>query len=172
MAAPLPAGSYFVVLNSTVVQNVMSRSDINVSFWWKDGPSSRSIAESSYNTREYAFRGEGLRAYSPTNLTLEQVGTNLLIKWARRTRIGGDNWSLDEVPLSEEYEKYVVEIRKLGNIVRTYTVFEQQVTYPSADYAVDFGTMPTDLEISVTQLTPYGRGSERREWVHLWKVTA
>ena len=167
MAAPLPAGSKFCMLNSNVVQNSMSRSDIYQTFWWKDGPSSRSIADTSYNTRQYAFRGEGLRAYSPTNLKLIRQGSNLVITWKRRTRIGGDNWALLEAPLSEEYERYKIIIYNSGTPVRTVETSEPQYVYVFADYMSDFGYMPNDVEVSIWQSTTYGLGSERRQFLNL-----
>ena len=35
---------------------------------------------------------------------------DIAISWIRRTRSGGDNWELPEVPLGEESESYEVDI--------------------------------------------------------------
>jgi hypothetical protein len=172
MAAPVAAGSTWCLLNSGIVQNTMSRGDINQSFYWKDGPNNRSIADSSYTTRQFAFIGEALRAYSPTGLELSRVGTSLVVTWKRRTRKGGDNWSLLEAPLSEEYERYKLIVYNSGTPVRTVETSTPEFVYVLADYMADFGSMPTTFEISVAQSTPYGVGSARREWITIQRVAA
>lgn len=156
----LASGSDFVVLNGAIEQVKMYRSEVGLSYYWKDGPYNRSIADSSYNTRQLAYKGVGLKPYSPCNLRLNKVGANLIISWVRRTRIGGDNWEVTEVPLSEEYEKYRLEIYNGITIVRVIETVVPSYTYTSAQYTADFGSQPISLKVSVSQLSPYGLGNK------------
>jgi hypothetical protein len=169
MRAPVAAGADWVLLNEAIGQVSMGYSDINLSFYWKDGPYNRSIADSSYNTRQLAFKGIGLRPYSPTHFRLRKVGTSLVLTWVRRTRVGGDNWDVNEVPLAEDYERYDVEIYNT-TLRRTITVNEASLTYTSAEYTADFGFMPTSMEVAIYQVSPYGRGTGRRQWVDVTAV--
>ena len=171
MRSPVAAGADWVLLNEAINQVSMGFSDINLSFYWKDGPYNRSIADSSYNSRQLAFKGVGLRPYSPIHFRLKKVGTSLVLTWVRRTRIGGDNWDAIGVPLGEDFERYNVEIYNT-TLRRTVTVNEPTLTYTSAEYTADFGFMPTSMEVAIYQVSPYGRGTGRRQWVVVTSVVS
>ena len=173
MRSPVPASSDWVLLNAAVRQVDMQTSDILLSYNWKDGPHNRTIDDNSYNSLSLAFEGEGLRAYSPTDVQLEMDNSdNIVVSWKRRTRIGGDNWDVEEVPLGEEYEKYrlVVYAANQVTVLRTVDVTTPSYTYTVAQYTTDFGSAPNDLYLSVAQVTPYGTGTPRKGLVVVDRV--
>ena len=79
------------------------------------------------------------------------------MRWVRRTRIDGDSWTLAEVPLGEESEKYVVRVRQGGAIVREITVSEPQWVYSAAMQGEDGIAPPARIEVAQVSAR-YGPG--------------
>jgi hypothetical protein len=78
---------------------------------------------------------------------------DIAIRWIRQTRIGGDSWDTVEVPLGEASEAYVVAIREGSTTLRTFAPATPEVIYPAADQMADFGTLPTEISIAVSQVS-------------------
>jgi hypothetical protein len=79
----------------------------------------------------------------------------------RRTRIDGDSWEASEVPLGEEREAYVVEVRADGAVRRRVEVGTPAWTYGAAARAAD-GLAGAPFELAVAQLSAlYGPGPAR-----------
>jgi hypothetical protein len=162
MVASVPAGARFVLLDSAVSPVDMTPADVGLPHNWTYGPATRAIGDSSYATTVHAFSGMGLRPFSPVYVRAVRSAGDLAISWARRTRIGGDNWEQVEVPLAEDGEAYEVEILDGSTVKRTLTASTPGATYTSADQLTDFGTLQSAVDVRVYQTTPsYGRGSGR-----------
>jgi hypothetical protein len=78
---------------------------------------------------------------------------DVAIRWVRQTRIGGDAWDPVEVPLGEAAEAYAVAIRDGGTTLRTFNVATPEVIYAGADQMADFGTLPAEISIAVSQVS-------------------
>ena len=84
------------------------------------------------------------------------------ISWIRRTRSGGDNWELPEVPLGEDAETYEVDVLDGTNVTRTLSVSSPVALYSRADQIADFGSVQSAVSIKVYQInTLFGRGAPR-----------
>ena len=60
--------------------------------------------------------------------------------WIRRGRISADGWDADEIPLGEEAEAYLVEVRTTGGTLkRAAETTAPEWTYAAAAIAADFG---------------------------------
>lgn len=174
MRSPLVAGSTFILLTPGTVRQVsMGYSDIGIAFNYKYGPGVRSINDASYVTTSFTYKGVARRPYAPVHPRLAKVGTDLVLSWVRRSRIGGDSWDTEEIPLGEEYEAYDLEIYNAAGtaIVRTVRVTSPSYTYSQANYTADFGAQPTAIKVSIYQVSPYGRGSLLQDWVNLTRVS-
>jgi hypothetical protein len=133
-----PAGSTFVVIDGALSQIELPEAARGLARNYRIGPAQRGYDDPSYVHRVEAFAGIGLRPYSPAQLRAErqQDGT-LELSWIRRTRIDGDNWLSEEVPLGEAREEYRVRVMQGGAILREATVNTAAWSYPAADQATD-----------------------------------
>ncbi len=79
--------------------------------------------------------------------------------WIRRTRLDGDSWEADEVPLAEAAERYEVDILDGTTVRRVLQSSTTQVLYPSADEIEDFGAPLAAISLRVVQMSALvGRG--------------
>lgn len=160
---PIPIGSTFVLLDESIFPVDMTIDDVGLSFSWKYGPSDRDISDVSYGTENHAYTGRGLKPFSPIHVKGSFSGTEFTITWIRRTRKGGDNWNLVEVPLSEDSESYEVDILDGETVVRTLSSTTTSVTYTAEQQVTDFGSIQSSYTVDVYQLSAtLGRGTPRR----------
>ena len=119
IADPLAAGAQFVLLDGAVARVPMQGSELKLPFNWRYGPGNRGIGDASYVTVPFTYQGLGLRPLSPVHVKGVRVSGDLSISWIRRTRTGGDNWEVADVPLGEERETYEVDILDGDDVKRT-----------------------------------------------------
>lgn len=156
------AGARFVLLDAAVKQVSMTVDEIDLSFNWKFGPSNKDVSDPTYSDAIQAFEGRGLRPFSPVHVSSERSGNDLALSWVRRTRFGGDSWSVIDVPVNETAEAYEVDILDGANVVRTLTSNLPTVIYSEGDQISDFGVIQSQYAVRVYQLSAtYGRGIPR-----------
>ncbi len=157
-----PAGSYVVLLDSRVAQIELAASLRRVARDYRIGPALRSHEDASYVTRQEAFDGVGLRPFAPVHLSSSgALGTELDLTWIRRTRVDGDSWDSEEVPLGEDSEAYRVQVVSGAQVLRSETVNSPTWTYNAAAQAAD-GVRVGD-HITVAQISArYGAGRVAR----------
>ncbi len=163
---PLPAGSRFVVLDSSrIVQSTGGANLIGLTMYWKFGDALSGVDSDNWKTATAKIKGYGYRPYSPCSLkaTKDYDTGNILLKWKRRTRFDGDIWDDSDVPLNESIEKYEVDIYDGSTVVRTITVTNESATvYTSAMQNSDFGGVQSSLKFRVFQISDtFGRGQGR-----------
>ena len=161
MKQQLPAGSTFVLLDAAVGQISTQGSDLGRQRLLRAGPAQHDHGADSYVEFTHTPSGIGLRPLSPVQLKAETQSGKLVLSWIRRTRIDGDSWSLNEVPLGEDKEQYRVEILNGSTVVRTIDTSGQQADYSDADRQADFGLpLPATLTFRVAQISQtYGPGT-------------
>ena len=77
--------------------------------------------------------------------------------WVRRTRIGGDSWEFEDVPLGEGFERYRIRVMQGGSVVREAEVGAPVWSYAAAEIAAD--GIAGEAEIRVAQLSDaFGAG--------------
>ncbi len=152
-------GEKFVLLNSAVIREQMPNLLIGVSRKYKVATVGSTLA--LVGETDFTWRGEGLKPYSPVHITgSRDGGGNLGISWVRRTRIGGELRDGVDIPLSEESEKYEVEIMDGADVARVITSSTPSVTYSAAQQADDFGSPQSAVSVRVYQLSAIaGRGA-------------
>jgi hypothetical protein len=162
MRDPLAAGALFILLDAAVTRVPLRESELKLPFNWRYGPGNRDIGDASYVTTSFAYQGLGRRPLSPAHIKGVRTAGDLRISWIRRTRIGGDNWELPEVPLGEDAESYEVDILDGANVKRTISASVPYVLYASADQIADFGSIQSAVSVKVYQTnTLFGRGAPR-----------
>jgi hypothetical protein len=144
-----PAGSRVVLLDDGPVQFPLSQSMVGLSRIYRYGPARRPPDDPSYREVPQAFRGVGLRPYSPVLLRAvrQEVG-GIELSWIRRTRIDGDRWDGLDVPLGEAAERYLVRVVAGGAVRREEQVYVPFWTYSSAMRAADGVTGAFDVEVA------------------------
>lgn len=162
MRAPLAAGAPFVLLDETVVRLPLTASDIDLELNWRYGPANRNVGDAAYVPITYAFRGVGARPYAPAHVRGQRVAGDLAISWIRRTRMGGDSWTVSEVPLSETDERYEVDILDGTMIKRTIASTTSSATYTLAQQTLDFGAPQAAVNVRVRQIGSNGRAGSVR----------
>jgi hypothetical protein len=158
--AEWPAGSYFVLLDPALRQVALDPSARRLARHYRIGPALRGYDDPSYVHRVEAFDGIGLRPLAPVHLSETVSGAGREYRWVRRTRIGGDSWEFEEVPLGEAFERYRVRVMQGGTVIREATVAEPRWTYAAGQIAAD-GTAGV-VQIAVAQVSDmYGAGAAR-----------
>ncbi|KWT68942.1 Gene Transfer Agent host specificity protein [Hyphomicrobium sulfonivorans] len=162
MRSEVESGAQFVLLNSSVARIDLSASEIRAPYSWRYGPSIRDIGDETYRTTTYSFAGLGLKPLSPVHVRARRDDGDVYLSWIRRTRIGGDNWEAPEVPLSEDSERYEVDVLDGGVVVRTLTSDVPTAIYTAEQQVADFGGAQEAYQVRVYQLSAsYGRGTGR-----------
>lgn len=115
----------------------------------------------------FTYNANSLRPYSPCDVRGQRnTATNdWTLTWKRRTRIGGGWEDGHDVPLSEAFEKYDVEIMNGATVVRTFAGLTSPATpYTSAEQVADFGSNQTTLTVRIYQISDLvGRGQVKQE---------
>lgn len=162
MRRPVPAGARFVVLNSVAVgQLSLPAALLGLPLNWRVGAADRGVSDPDVTQSKLTLYGRGRRPLSPVHLTAAWEGDgDIQLGWTRRTRIGGDSWDQEEVPLGEEWERYAVEILDGSRVVRTVTGLGAPAwLYQVADQLADFGAPIRSITFRVCQMSAtFGRG--------------
>ncbi|MFO1122506.1 MAG: glycoside hydrolase/phage tail family protein [Hyphomicrobiales bacterium] len=159
MLASRAAGSRFVLLNAAVVQPELALQEAGLAVTWRIGPAAYDASRRHVSLTQ-SGKMLGLRPMAPCHSSLRRDGADLIISWTRRTRTDGDSWDLAEVPLGEDSESYVIEIRSGDTLKRSAASSQAWYRYAAADITADFGAMPESLGLRIAQVSAsYGRGA-------------
>ncbi|ARJ69776.1 baseplate multidomain protein megatron [Paracoccus contaminans] len=162
MPAEWPAGSIIVLMDGAPRQVDLPPDARGQIRHWRIGPASRTADDPSYRHLTRSFAGAGLRPLSPCHLTLSGRDA----RWIRRTRTGGDNWDVYDVPLGEAAERYVVTITQGAAELYRTVVNEPRWTVPEAVWTAAGQGGP--FVIGVAQLSDvYGPGPSARRVIHV-----
>jgi hypothetical protein len=166
-------GDTFVLLDATTMSYAtVPLSQIGSWEWWSLVPTGGYPSGVAPNIVRPS--GADLRPYAPLNHTRTLVGSDLVLGWTRRTRIGGDLADgTGAVPLGESYEAYeayvlsgpfvptVFDPATPSTFLRAFTgLTSPSCTYTAAQMAADGFNPATDqIHLVVFQMSEYvGRG--------------
>jgi hypothetical protein len=124
--------------------------------------------------QEVSLKGRDLMPYAPAQFTGSKGGSDFVLTWVRRTRLGGQ-WQdgIGNVPLNEDTESYDVDIYNGSTVVRTFSNItppggipdswmspaQPHVTYTAAEQTTDFGSTQNTIKAIVYQNSAQvGRG--------------
>lgn len=150
----LPAGSTLLVLDDAVIDLGLSVEQVGQSVDIAVVPAGRDVADAATAHVSRSVTGIAYRPLAPVHAKARREAGGIRIRFLRRTRFGGDNWDLYEVPLGEEREEYRIEIRTGVTIKRRVTVATPDYLYPEADEIADFGGPQGVITVSIAQVSP------------------
>lgn len=153
-----PAGSTVVLLDAAVGQIDLAANLRGLARNWRIGIAERGHDDPSVVARTLAFDGIGLRPYPVCHLQATgRAGSDVALRWIRRTRIEGDSWNQLEVPLGEETEAYALRILNGSAVVAEYAATTPAFAYPATQQALDGVT--GGFSVQVAQLSArFGAG--------------
>jgi hypothetical protein len=155
----LAAGASIVLLDDTLISLAQGSAELGRTYTYRVGPVNKDHADSSYVTLTATPSNAALKPYAPVRVKAVREAGGVHITFIRRTRIGGDAWEPVDVPLSEENERYEVDILSGASIVRTLSATSTDILYSNTDEITDFGSAQTSLSVRIAQLSAsVGRG--------------
>lgn len=164
MAAGHAIGDVFVVLTGAEGHADLPLGDRNINRYYvalSDGLS----PDFSMPTTEKTVSRD-LMPYAPTQIGgyIDAFG-NIIISWARRTRLGASNWAAGTIaaggPLSEEFEEYEIDIKDPTGayVLNTLKSNVPTLLYSRSMQTADFGGTVGSVKVSVYQMSAtVGRG--------------
>ncbi len=152
------AGERFVLLDAAVDKEQMAPQLIGLNRKYKAVTLGSSLGSAA--AIDFIYTARSLKPLSPSHIVgVRDGGGNISISWIRRTRVGGELRDGADVPLSEEFEKYEIDIFNGIIVVRTLALTTAAASYSSAQQVTDFGSNQSALSIRVYQLSAIvGRG--------------
>ena len=127
-----------VILDAAAARFGVAMEDRGLAVTRRAGPRGQGPDGPNIVTRTQTVHGLGWRPLSPVHLAADRQGGDIRLSWIRRTRIGGDSWTGEDVPLSEEAEAYDIAILDGGTLRRTFIAAEPHAVWTQAMIAEDF----------------------------------
>ena len=150
-----PVGSFVAVMDGVPQQMNLPLSARNTDRHMRFGPAKQDLSSSSYRYTVRSFQGNGYRPYRVCHARWQADTATL--SWIRRTRIEGDLWGQTDVPLGEEAESYIVEVRAGENVLRTSQIEAPSWHYSAEMQLADGGS--GSVEFAIAQVSArYGIG--------------
>ena len=154
------AGQNFVLLNDAVVQPNLSLAEAGLETTWRLGPQNLDHGHPSYVEFNFTSGLKSLRPLAPVQIKTATSATGVQLSWIRSTRVNGDSWELSEVPLGEESELYKLDVLSGSIVVRSVTVATPSYLYATADLTADFGGLPANFNLRLSQVSQaFGSGA-------------
>jgi hypothetical protein len=163
MASGAAADAAFVLLDAGAGELGLTSRDVGRSLDWRIAPLGRPLDDPAVVTLAAALGGRSVKPLSPVHLrgTFAADGS-LVLRWVRRTRIGGDGWDGLDVPLGEERELYRIEISDGTGALLLREADGPALSVPAGELAAAFGPLHGPLTVSVAQVSPqWGPGTAR-----------
>lgn len=153
----------FLLLPSNI-----SKVEIPFNKWYIDceyeyGPSLSSPSSDSYHKITNNYTANFSVPYAVCHIKgRRNSDKDLTISWQRRERGDGGWKNYSGVPLSEEVEKYEVDVYKDSTIIRTLTTGTNSCVYLISQQLADFGAAQSSVHVKIYQISAKkGRGKER-----------
>ena len=168
MATGHAAGERFILLEpTTLVPGALALGDLDVARFFN--AVTFGLVFERGTRRNKTFIGRDLMPYAPHGVTAALSGSDIVIDWFRRTRLGGElKDGTGDVPLAETTESYEIDIYDAAGttVLRTLTATASTITYTAADIVTDFGATPAELNLAVYQISEaVGRGFSTQQTI-------
>ncbi len=169
MAAPVSAGARVVVLNGASLPVSTQVHERGETLSWRFAPSGGAATGDGVHTVEAAYQGLHLRPLSPVHVRALRDAAGVRFSWVRRTRIDGDDWSAEDVPLGETDERYRLELLDGGATVWSADTTAPSAMLSAAEEAALFAGAPLGaFSMRVAQLSEaFGAGAARELTVYV-----
>ncbi|MEE9451342.1 MAG: hypothetical protein V3V61_01135, partial [Gammaproteobacteria bacterium] len=157
----------FVLLNRNLLEHIqVDNSIIGQSQIFK--AVTLGMLASSVVGDKFCFKAKGLMPFAPVHLSATRsTNYSLTLTWKRRNRIDGQWRDLVDVPMSESFEVYEVDIIRNSQVVKTFSDVRPnssntpnpRIIYYASEQSADGFTPGQSIEVVVYQLSVVvGRG--------------
>ncbi|WP_299302290.1 glycoside hydrolase/phage tail family protein [uncultured Litoreibacter sp.] len=166
MPTQWPAGSTFVMLDGAPQQLDLQLAQRELARHYRVGPGLRPLDDPAFRHYVEAFGGVGLRPFSPAHLRVVPHAGGWDVGWIRRTRIDGDSWASVDVPLGEDFERYLVRVVKDEVVLHEAQVASPEWSYPAATALAEGAVAPFEIQIAQVSQS-FGPGPFARKIIHV-----
>jgi hypothetical protein len=154
------AGERFVLLAGAAIKRI---ADVSASIGAERLYKAVTFGLADAAPQAFTNVGAGLKPYAPANPGGgRDAAGNLLLTWVRCNRIGGEWRDGVDVPMSEESERYEVDIfsdNSFTAVKRVLLASSTQAEYTAAQQVTDFGVVQGQVYLRVYQMSAIvGRG--------------
>lgn len=165
MNAGFAADARTVLINGAVEDLNITRAEAERPINLRVGLVGRDLTDQFSTSLTITSERRGLRPLSPVHLRAVRLENgDIEFSWIRRTRIDGDLWEVQDVPLGEESEEYVVSILGADAPLRSLSSNTPNALYQQSLQLSDFGELPNSITISVAQVSASeGPGTARTQ---------
>ena len=155
MNAGLALDARAVLINGAIEDLNLTRAEAERPVNLRVGLVGRDLTDQFSTSLSITSQRRGLRPLSPVHLRAERTDNgDIVFTWIRRTRIDGDLWEVQDVPLGEESEEYLLAILGGGDVqMRTITTNTTNALYEHSAQLSDFGELPNNISVSVAQVS-------------------
>lgn len=152
MAAALPAGARFVLLDASLVPIARGLDALDRPLSLRLVGRGRSTDDASAVALTVVPDRTALLPLAPAHVKAMRKSDGVHVSWIRRTRIDGDGWA-GEVPLGEDGEAYRLDILAGSDVKRRIACTASTALYAAADEVADFGALQASLHLRVMQMS-------------------
>ncbi|MFS8039213.1 glycoside hydrolase TIM-barrel-like domain-containing protein [Xanthobacter sp. AM11] len=152
-AAAWPAGTRLVRLDGTLVPLASGLSALGRAWIYRIGSARDDYGAEDVTEVSATVGGRALAPLAPVHVRARRTAEGVALSFIRRTRVSGDGWDANEVPLGEASEAYRVEILSGGSVVRSLETAQPLALYGAADELADFGAPQAVLTVRIAQLS-------------------
>lgn len=169
MGSPTPAGARIVKVDKRLVRLAAGAHENGAPIVWAAAAEPLAPTDPSATAFVATWARVWSRPFSPVHVRGRRLaGGDVSLTWARRTRVGGDDWGAADVALAEAAEAYRVQIMSGSTVIRTIETSSAAAIYAAANQTADFGALPASLLVRVAQLSStYGAGSQAESTIWL-----
>jgi hypothetical protein len=155
-AAGHAAGARFILIDAAVEPLSIAESESGLELILRCGPAGAVYDPDDFVDVPLISARRGLKCLALVHArAARDAGTgDVAIRWIRQTRIGGDAWEPVEVPLGETSESYRVAILDGATTLRVLTANAPSVVYSAAQQFSDFGLLPSEISVRISQVSP------------------
>jgi hypothetical protein len=148
-----------VLLDAAVVPLASGLSALGASMRWRIGPANRDVADPACVEFTSTPGAKPLQPFSPVRARAARTDDGVVFSFLRRGRVDADAWEPLDIPLSEDSERYEIEVLRDGAPVRVLSGTTPSLFYATADQIADFGAPPAVFDLRIYQLSAaVGRG--------------
>ncbi len=151
----------FVLLESATLGKFSSSiSDWNTERTYRFGPTTESVTDISYDEVKFTNTARAYQPWSVCNIAgSRNENGRLTITWCRRDRSGGEWLDGSDIAMTEQSEKYEIDIMSGSTVKRTLTSYVQTISYTETMQQEDFGSLQPSVTVRIYQISATrGRG--------------
>ena len=163
MSHGAPTGSLGVLLDDALVPVQLPRQTAELVRNWRIGPADQDLASDDYSALTASSTQISRRPMPAVHLRARRVENRHELRWIRQTRIGGDDWSGEDVPLDFHLERYRLRVSDaVGSERNRWESTSSFFQYADTQRLADLGSLTTTFRIHVSQLDERGIGGPER----------